>query len=118
MDQIEILECYKLQENGSIYLSGQATTELGWTLGDFVCEQYMDEKGQRVIVVAKDSSLLDWPEEFRGVVPLFRTYQLSKRGGLTLDKTPRNKFHWNDGAIMKQTLDRRIYGIIIERVED
>jgi len=117
MQQIEILEKYRLQENGTLSLSGQATKELGWVLGESSCDQYLDEKRQRLIVVAKDAGLTGWSgKQVEGIFSLFRTSPISKRGGIVIDVAARNKFGWAEGTMLKQTLDRTINGIIIEAV--
>ena len=108
--QITFKPKYIMQKNGGLNLNADALQELGWEKGETLIEQYIDLKRKRLIIVKKDT-----PTVFD---KLFRSYPIGQLGFMTIDKETRLRLGWEIGEEFRQTLDKRLKGIIISKVKE
>lgn len=108
--QITFSPKYIMQKNGGLNLNSNALYELGWDKGETWIDQYIDLKRNRLIIVEKDT-----PAE--GFNSLFRSYLIGQLGFMTIDKETRLRLGWEFGDEFRQTLDKKLKGVIISKVK-
>lgn len=116
--QITSLNKYVMQKMGGLNLSAEALRELGWKRGETSVDLYIDLKREVLIIIESGKSVEGLPKaQMDDVESLFRSAVIGTIGFLTVDKEIRQRLGWEIGGEFRQTLDKRLKGIIIAKVE-
>ena len=118
MSQIVMSGAYTLQDSGGLSLSAEAMKQLGWKLGDCQLGQHVDLRNERVVLVKHLETVKPSHRRIEGLLPLLRTFPVSHRGYVTIDKGARERFGWRGGMRFSQTVDLEMRGIIVEKLKE
>ena len=100
-----------------IQINPEAIETLNWIKGEIECVQMVDIAAGRIYVLELGSGVP--PSEMGTLVPVLgTTFLLTKAGGMTISSKARRELGWNIGDRFSQSLDKRIKGVIVSRIEE